>query len=339
MSGSMVTDVNEIAQDLIDAFELTFEGLDQSLSDPLIRWLDYRLRYIEPHPRGIQKSIDFDTRVPSEALPALEAFLKEVQIGADLNPFQTKNIKFNDTSGIKRQLRTDGLWADWKIHHAHLTETPLATGAEFSERSEWLLFFMVLPEHLALIDIRSHKELGVFQSIDLVEKMIRSWPEIAREFKLKGVIRLARTPSTDAQSIRQLRQAGVTQMLEFDGAAYMPLGLGVTTAATSARVTLAHQRVVNLTRCIERFFYCPESILMQAASEKGVESPSLSLAIYPPGRLCIFCKEAELAALFPSQPASDDSCAELQWLLLPPWAGEKLNAYCAAKQAEADAIL
>lgn len=335
MQHTLTTDVDEIAQDLIDAFSLVFEEQEQNLSDPLIRWLDYRLRYIDPHPRQILKSDGFDARVPLEARSPLDVFILLIKSGVDLNPFQTKTIKRNDTSGAKRQLRTDGLWADWRIHHVHLTDVQLASGEEFSERSEWLLFFLVQADHLALIDVRSHDEPGIFQAIDLVEMAIRSWPQIAQMFAVNGGLSLARPPATDTKSVKDLRQAGVTQMLEVDGAVYMPLGLGVTSAATSTLVSLKRNRVKQLARDIADFCSHPECPLMQAATEKGVGSPVFSFELLPSGRLAISCPEAGVNMPFPSPQNPSDARSELEQLLLPQWAGSKLVKYLAAKQAAA----
>ena len=332
------TDVDEIARDLIDAFELVFEEQEQNLCDPIIRWLDYRLRYIEPKPRQILRSEGFNTRVSNEALPALEAFIKLANDGADLNPFQTKTIRQNDTSGAKRQLRTDGLWADWGIHHAHLTESLVATGSAFSARSEWVLFFLMLDNQVAFIDVRSHKEPGIFQAIDLVEKAIRSWPEFAQAWKLKGVISLGRSPITDAQSVKNLRLGGVTQMLEVDGVAYMPPGLGVTTAATSTQVSLKRNRTRQLARHIEQFLSQPGGPLMKAATKKGIGNPSLSLGVLPSGRLAVICPEAEFYFEFPLDENPSNPYSELEYLLLPKWAREKLVIYLSEKQATANTI-
>lgn len=335
MPHSLSKDVDEIAQQLIDAFDLMFEEQEQTLSDPLVRWLDFRLRYIDPRPRTILRSIDFDARVPPAALSALEAFIELAKSGKDLNPFQTKTIKRHDTSGTKRQLRTDGLWADWHLHHAHLTEVPLAAGAEFSERSEWLLFFLVLGDQLALIDVRSHNEPDIFQAIDLVQKAIRSWPQFAEKFAVQGVIGLAQAPTTDAKSVRDLRKGGVAQMLEIDGNVYMPPGLGVTSAATSTQVSLKRNRAKQLARDIGDFFVHAENPLMKAAIEKGVNDPTVSLDVLPSGQLTIYCLEAALHTPFPSAPIPGDARSELEQLLLPRWAGLKLVAYLAAKQADA----
>lgn len=151
-------DIDRIAFELVDAFGLTFEIADEGVSEPLTRWLDFRLRYIDPRPRQVLKSTDFDMRIPSQAEGGLLRFIQKAEAGEDLNPFQSRGIKRHDTSGKKRQFRTDGLWADWGIHHAHLTEDPLPDGDEFSNRSDWLLFFIVGQDHLALIDARPHKE-------------------------------------------------------------------------------------------------------------------------------------------------------------------------------------
>lgn len=335
MPNTLSSDIDEIAQELIEAFALEFTGTVGNLTDPLIRWLDYRLRYIDPFPRQVLKSDGFDSSVPRQARQTLDAFIKNVENGADLNPYQTKTIKRNDTSGTKRQLRTDGMWADWRIHHAHLTDVPVATGAEFSERSEWLLFFLVLPEHVALIDVRSHSEPNVFQAIDLVEKLIRSWPQIAERFALKGVLGLARPPSTDPISVRDLRVGGVTQMLEVDGKVYMPPGFGVTTAATSTQVSLMRDRVEHFVRDIAEFFMRTDSQLMQAAAGKGIKSPVISLGVLPTGQLAVSWRGGDIAIPFPTPPKPSDARSELEHLLLPHWAKAKLVAHLSAKHASA----
>src|SRR5262245_45439300 len=106
-------DIDRIARYLVEAFDLAFDEAVGGVKDPLTRWLDFRLRYIEPRPRMILKSKDFDLRLPPASESGLQRFLQLSEAGCDLNPFQTTTIKRNDTSGEKRQFRTDGLWADW----------------------------------------------------------------------------------------------------------------------------------------------------------------------------------------------------------------------------------
>lgn len=314
------SDVNELASHLINAFGLTFSGEDSDVDDKVVRWLDFRLRHIDAQPRSILKSNGFDGRVPPEVQSALEGFITKACAGADLNPYQTKTVKRNDTSGTKRQLRTDGLWADWGIHHAHLTDAPLTSDAEFSERSDWLLFFLVLPDHLALIDIRSHAEKGIFQSIDLVEMAIRSWPALAEGLQIKGIVGLARSPSIDPGSVKALRKGGVSQMLEVDGRVYMPLGMGMTTAATSTRVSLEAMNLRTMARQLGNTMLQPESPIMKVAEGRSNVEPTLSLRILPDGRLAVCAQDLCIYVPFPEPAIPKDVRAGIEYLLAPSWA-------------------
>ncbi|AMV48168.1 hypothetical protein [Paraburkholderia caribensis] len=322
------SDVDRIAEKLIEAFCLKFEGADAQLNDSLIRWLDYRLRYIDPKPREVVRSIGFDGRVPPEANHAFSNFIRIVETGGDLNPYVTKTVKTNDSSGVKRQLRTDGLWADWNIHHAHLTETPLAAGAEFSDRSEWLLFFIALPTQIGLIDVRSHNEPGIFQAVDLVEKAIQSWPDHFEGYRLKGVAGLTQPPATDANAIKSLRVGGVTSFLEIAGNVYMPPGLGVTTAATSTRVSLERDKVKRLARAAGDFFSF-HGELVRSSLEKGKPHPTLTLRVSDRGRLVAYCEAEKRTEGFPPNGRST-ARTELEERLLPQWAADRLASHLAA---------
>jgi len=315
-------DIDDIARGLISAFKLTFTEQEQHLSSPLSRWLDFRLRYIDPRPRGTLKSDGFATRIPIKAVPALNAFIKLSEAGADLNPYQTKTIKQNDFSGTKKQSRTDGLWADWKIHHVHLTDVPLSSSGEFSKRSDWLLFFLAFPEHLALIDVRCHNEPNIFEAHDLVEKAIKNWPEFSEKFQMKGI--LTQSAPKDAETIKQLRRAGVAMMVEVDGHVYMPPGLGLTTAATPLKVSLQEGRVSQLVHAIVEFFYDPNGAPMKMMAEEGVSEPTFSLRLLlPQGGLAVVYAETGPCWPFSLWPTNSIG-PQLEGILLPPWASAKL---------------
>jgi hypothetical protein len=331
MPHTFTPDVEELAQRLIEAFDLTFEEHEQKLADPVIRWLDYRLRYIDPRPRTTAHSIGFAARVPAQVSEALSTFTALSEAGADLNPYQSKTIKGHDTSGIKRQRRTDGLWADWGIHHVHLTELLASGESEFSERSGWLLLFLAWPDQLALIDVRAHSETGIFESVDLVEIAIRSWPSFASRFEVRGVLGLARPPATDADSVKKLRQSGIAQMIEVDGVVYIPPGAGVTAAATATRVSLLRNRVKQLARHIGDHLTQPDSALVVEAGTRGLVDPIVSLRVLPDGRLTAVCEQAASYAPFPTGRPESDARAELQELLLPSWAGARLVSYFSAQ--------
>jgi hypothetical protein len=321
---SFQPDIEAIVGELINAFDLTFEGAESHLTDPIARWLDFRLRYIDPRPRAALKSNGFDSRLPADALRPLDRFVRLAESGVDLNPYQTKTIKTNDSSGLKRQLRTDGLWADWGIHHAHLTEAPLVPGSDFSARSEWLLFFIVTNDELGLIDVRSHNQRELFQDVSLIETAIRSWPHFFDRFAFKSAAGLQRQPQTDPESIKVLRRGGVIQPLEVDGKVYMPPGLGVTTASTSGRVSLARDKALQFSRNIENFFYRSGSEPQIEAKKKGVTDPIFAIRISQKGKPAVVCGEAALSWPFPSPPIPNDARSSLEDLLFPSWAIARL---------------
>lgn len=159
-----LTDLNELCQDLVDNFNLKHEQEVQRLAEPLLRWADFRLRYIDPKPRPILTSSKFPACIQPDAKSGFEKFISEVISGADLNIYQGKGLSVrNDVSGKKPQLRTDLLWADWGILHFHLTTSLPPANDYYSPRSDWLLFAIPTKDELGFIDIRSHKEANIFE--------------------------------------------------------------------------------------------------------------------------------------------------------------------------------
>lgn len=131
-------DLNDLISDFISDFGLNFKAEDASTSSPVVRWLDFTTRYVEPKNREIFYSKKFPKALNEEVERNLKKIEEIIKIGGDINPYQSKGlIIHNDTSGSKRQKRTDLLFADWGIHHIHISNPP-ANAEYFSPRSEWL---------------------------------------------------------------------------------------------------------------------------------------------------------------------------------------------------------
>lgn len=323
--------VDEICEKLIAAFALTHaKTADSNLHEALLRWLDFRLRYIEPRPRRIVVSKKFPLSLPSDVSNALSAFEKAVMSGDDVNAYQSTSLtRFNDTSGTKKQKRTDGLWADWGIHHIHLTTTAVPIGQAYSQRSDWLLFLVVFPDVVAFIDVRKHEEDDLFQLHDLVETLIRSFPDYAEQFKLKGALGLANSTTPTPKDTALLRKSGVAQLIELNGAVYAPPGMGITTAATSTRVSLARNNVRRWTRDIARFAIRPDGQISTELREADTLRANLEIALIPEGELAIVESTSLRAWRLPGIDSAGGSSAFAVWhsLLLPEWAGKRLYAY------------
>jgi len=51
--------IDLIATELLDAYSLKFNQEASNLSSPLLRWLDFRYRYVDPMPRQVVFSDKF----------------------------------------------------------------------------------------------------------------------------------------------------------------------------------------------------------------------------------------------------------------------------------------
>lgn len=200
MSGTLknidlIKDIDEVAEKAIEAFELTYvKSAHSNLHDPLLRWCDFALRYIVPQKRTIYKSDRFPVNISDDAKTGLQRIEDLFIAGGDVNPYQSKTLTlFNDTSGKKEKKRTDGLWADWDIHHLHLPLNPVNPSKKYSDRSEWILFLKVYDNAVLFIDVKHHDkdvEPDLFSQRNLMQTFIRNWPEQAERYEMKGVVAL-----------------------------------------------------------------------------------------------------------------------------------------------------
>jgi hypothetical protein len=320
LEDQFTSDAQKIASDLVEEYDLTFEEDVPTLSDPLLRWLDFAARYISPRPRTIVTSRAFPKALDPEVEKALRIIETKIRNGKDINPFQSKGLVLhNDTSGRKRQSRTDLLWAEWGIHHLHLSAEAIPPSSYFSLRSSWLLFCIVEDDAVGFVDVRGHSDTNLFSDRSLLELVARSWPHFMDRFKLNGA--LAANGSTDANDLAKLRESGISTVVELDGHVYMPPGMGVTTASTSARVTSSLVKVKHRLREVANLVERADSQFKLEAAAAGLQEPKFSLIISAKG-LAVFETVRQVAYPFPRKDSSGDTrpLAELHDLLVPDWA-------------------
>src|ERR1700760_4942015 len=123
---------DKIAKQLIAGFGLTHDEAVEHLSRPLLRWFDFRLRIIDPHPRAILFSDRFPNQLNEPYSTAFQELVRAILNGKDVNGFQSKGIVRGDSSSRTRSNRTDLLWADWGIHHLHISPAPTERAEYFS---------------------------------------------------------------------------------------------------------------------------------------------------------------------------------------------------------------
>ena len=280
------SNLNQIALNLVKSWQLEFNQEIENLSSPLFRWLDFRLRYIEPIPRKIVASNKFPKKLPLIVETGFQLLVEKLRNGLDVNPYQSKTLtRFNDTSSKRRSKRTDLLWADWGITHLHITDKPLKHGKYFYDREcssgdSCLLFCMFSGDQVGLIDIRRHQDELVFSDLDLIKIVKESWPEYIEQFKLNGIL-----PGTNFtnEEIDYARKGGVNSGIVLDDSVYMGPGMGVTSASTPLKVTL---KANQLLKWVDQLadFACDESgFIQKEINLLGIKKPKFELCITAQG--------------------------------------------------------
>lgn len=324
LRAQFASDIDRISNDFINLYGLKYEQEAPNLSNPLLRWLDFVLRYIPPTPRTIYKSNRFPVAPDQVTADALAKIENAICHGIDINPYQSKGlILHNDTSGDKRQRRTDLLWAEWGIHHLHLSSTEIPSGTYFSQRSNWLLFCIAGDDFICFIDIKNHGEPDLFSNPSLIEAVAESWPEMMAHYKLNGILpsETTRSPS----DIAALRKGGVSSFIHIGSHVYMGPGMGITTASTPTKISMSTIRISQYLEELSKIVADPESQFKMESYSSGTTNPIYSLALTKNG-LSIYEKNENKAFVFPryKQGGVKSFLAELHDLVAPEWAIKRM---------------
>lgn len=312
-------DVEKISKSLADYCGPTHTKAVQGMDQALLRWLDFRLRFVDPKPRPLVYSAALPEQLPEDIKQALSDFERHSMVGDDLNPFQGKGLTmFHDASGVKHQNRTDHLWAEWNIYHFHLVPLESSSERYYSERSGWLLFAVVFDNAIACVDVTAHSN-GAMENRSLIENFIRNWPETAEPFRLKGVLPPLSQPSEE--DIKKARVAGYSLPVIVDGAIYA-LG-GITGASTAERVSLAGIHIAHGTRATAQL------AIGEMERERGEldkdELDHLSLVLTPRGLGIFDDRNRKCWPLpRPTGPWINHAAARMHDLILPEWIAEKI---------------
>lgn len=307
-------ELEEVCELLISSFGLSHSRQDAHLSSPLFRWMDFRLRYIDPIPRKILYSDRFPKAIPVHIQRALEKLEAKIQLGEDINPYQSIGIISNDVSAKKKVSRTDRLWADWKIQHFHLIEDDPPTGEYFVPRSGWQLFAIVEGNEIFLIDALPHLKGAEYSDIELLQTVRRCIPQYLERFELEGIL-----PATNPtkEELDELRKAGVAVPLSLDGKVHMGPGGGITTASTALKVTMAADRVLAHMDALASYVCDPESEMQRHVVDKGIEDPEFHFCITA-GGLTIYEARSDCGFALPRPVVKGASpLAQLHDMLLP----------------------
>ncbi|GHD51523.1 hypothetical protein SAMN05216429_10825 [Marinobacter persicus] len=316
-------DLDEICRSLIRAYRLEFTEAVSNLADPLCRWLDFRLRYIDPIPRTVFLSTKFPKRLPEAVAQGLDELKRKIQVGEDVNGYQSKTlIRFHDFSGKKHSKRTDLLWADWGIMHLHITDLPIPEGQFFSDRKcssgeSWLLFCLVAGDTVGFIDVRPHDDADLFQDKDLILTVRQSWPDYLDQFKLHGLI--GSEENLTATEIATLRRNGINPPLSLGDEMFMGPGMGIASSVTPAIVTDREIRVRDWVDRLADAVADEDEIVWRELRARDVKKPEFSLIRLTQG-LAVYEESIKTAFAFNFKSEADAYSQEMVSLIYPFWA-------------------
>lgn len=321
-------DLERLAKILIGAFDLKFSGAEDDLSSPVLRWADFRLRYVELMPRPVAFSHKFPMQnLPASAQQGLARLVERFRHGEDVNPYQGRGLTMrNDTSGASRHTRTDLLLADWGVLHFHLSDEAIPSGRYYCRPSDYLALCLVGSNVAAIIDVIRHPDRRGFADPGIFETIARSWPAYVEQFRAKGAIGSGMALSGEERT--DLRENGLNAIVQMDGNVYFPPGGGITSAGTAANATFYENQLHRYVDDLARLMTTAGNQF--AAHERVIDltSPEFSLELSPRG-LCIF--EATSRTCF-SIPRHSGPPASMPWLtrlneaFAPAWAIDLVQA-------------
>lgn len=167
----------------------------------------------------------------------LEMLLSKIRNGDDLRPHLSKRVATAylpeataANRGNHQRADRDVLLAAWGLHHLHLSSK---MEGEWVERGGDLLIGAFGHSDAFLVGIYPH---GSWALKELMQIVVRNWPEAGLVLNSMSGLRLASPEPTDEERL-QLHNAGAMVALEIDGVVYLPLGQ--TTAGTPMMATRA----------------------------------------------------------------------------------------------------
>jgi hypothetical protein len=317
--------VDQIAGKLAEFIGLRHTGTVDHLNTPILRWLDFRLRFVDPRPRQVHLSDEFPKTLNPAARHAFDVIKAKIEKGEDINMHQGTGLVDFDTSGKKRAARTDLLWAEWGIHHLHLDLAPHPKREYFTKRGDYLLFAAFGYDYAVFIDVLPHSgDALLFSRERLIKVVAKNWPQFINRFKIQGVIP-SNSEFTDQQR-QELRRSGLDAPLTINGQSYFAPGGGVTSASTPGVVTESmfrlRRNLQNLAKCV----LDPGEQFLSAVPEFDRAQSHFFLALTPQG-VAVFERRTSRAWVLPDakRDGTDNLFSEISDCLNPAWVKDALR--------------
>lgn len=189
-------------------------------SDICAQYFDARRRRVSERPRSIEQAAAF--ACPPSHQDGWESLQAKVRNGEDINPHLSK--------GHSSMFFSDGLLAEWGVHHFHLGTVLEGTHVK---RTGPLLYALVTDNAFLAINVLPH---GKFEDSSILESIHQNWPELISRYRVKRVSGGGWTQS-QRRALRSKRANVLTAVA--DGTVYMPISGGVMASGMNAEAIRA----------------------------------------------------------------------------------------------------
>ena len=194
------------------------------LAKLLMIYGNWRGRFVPQRPRKVHVSDELEAEIAGHPRwsAAAQTVFEEIRAGADLTPRLSTNVdvayvpEADRKTGGGLDVDLDAALAHNGLHHLHLGHDE---GGQFVSRSDDLMFAAFRDEDAYIVGVYPH---GAWGRRELLQRIVRNWTTADLLLKADGVVGLSQDYTDEERW--QLMKAGVTVLIEIDGAVYAPLG-------------------------------------------------------------------------------------------------------------------
>jgi hypothetical protein len=227
-------DLRDIINNKFAELGLTYNTTD--LRELCIDFFNTALKLIPEKHYTVHYSAELTAKKTGEPYEAvLTAIQRELETGVNICPHLSKQSLRPDYD--------DSLLNDWQIHHLHLSTTKASPTQYFYDRSDQLLFVLILDSNAYFIDVRHHNEQTVFARKDFIRIIQNNWEFIIESSQIKDAVGVSHD-CTD-EEIAKLRKAGVNVLIMVNGKVYVSQGMGYAASGDSMKAVMTTQNILK----------------------------------------------------------------------------------------------
>lgn len=250
------------------------ELANEDLASLLISYGSWRARFVPARPRQVHESRELQQHPRrGQHEPALRRIVEEIHTGEDLTPrlsgrVHAAHLTEAASRGRPRHAREDRdlLLADWGLHHLHLGSR--RRKGRYTRTDDVLIVYFTATDAY-LVDLAGHDDN--WAAVRLLEIIVRNWPQIADGWRSRGATGLSQRFSGEERLA--LRNAGVTVLVEVDGAVYLPMPAGQSLAGTPLAVARHVNEVMHQLDTIDSWFLEQPEWLQEHVDGEGHRLP------------------------------------------------------------------